>query len=117
MNAMCGIDLYFSLSGLGLLGGIEPRALPWAISLRRVAADAGPIGAKWDSPGQRPGISRNDIPSALKGPDSAAPHHAQSAKREPAINLSAAALTLAEATLPARRSAQRAGGRGLGYGG
>lgn len=52
---------------------------------------------------------------------------AESAKREHlssvalakdvAINLSAGALAKVEANLPARHSAQREGGRGLGYGG
>ena len=31
---MCGIEGHFALSGLGLSGGIEPRALPWAIAVR-----------------------------------------------------------------------------------
>jgi REP element-mobilizing transposase RayT len=38
MNGMCGIDLYFALSGLGMFGIMEPRALPWAITF-------GPFGA------------------------------------------------------------------------
>jgi hypothetical protein len=35
---MCGIELHFALSGLGMFLGIEPRALPWAITF-------GPVGA------------------------------------------------------------------------
>ena len=38
MNAMCGTESYFALSGLGVFWGTKPRALPWAIPLRPVGA-------------------------------------------------------------------------------
>jgi len=44
-NIRRGSGSRFALSGLGWLGGFVPRALPWAISFGRVAANAGPIGA------------------------------------------------------------------------
>lgn len=60
MSVMSGIDLHFAPSGLGMFSDIEPRALPWAISYRRVAASYGPIGAEGESPGQRPGFASMD---------------------------------------------------------
>jgi hypothetical protein len=38
MNAMCGTDLHLAPSGLGAFSAFEPRALPWAVASRRVAA-------------------------------------------------------------------------------
>ena len=73
MNAMCGIELHFALSGLGMSWGIEPRAwpfgprvAPWAIASCRVAASVSPNGAKGESPGQRPGYA-SPFHQALKG--------------------------------------------------
>ena len=105
MNAMCGTDLHFALSGLGIFLSIEPRALPWAFTF-------GPFGAghrrnartryfsrnaaEGESPGQRPGLTAHRYSLALKGPDNTPGWSAESAKLEQAI---------------------KANLRGLGYGG
>jgi hypothetical protein len=43
MNAMCGTDLHFALSGLGIFLSIEPRALPWAIAFGPFGASTRPV--------------------------------------------------------------------------
>ena len=85
MNAMCGIDLYFAPSGLGMFLGIEPRALPWAIASCRVAASVGPNGVEWESPGCNPGLRSHLIKPALKGPDNTPRWFAEFEKLEQAI--------------------------------
>jgi len=85
MNGMCGIDLHYAPSGLGMLLTNEPRVQPWAIQSCRVAATVGPKGAKGKSPGQRPGLAAHRYSSVLWGPDSTRRRFAMSAKLEQAI--------------------------------
>jgi hypothetical protein len=72
-------------SGLGMFLTIEPRALPWAVSCCRFAANPGPIGAACESPGCNPGLPARTIPSALKGSDSKPRCFTESAIRKQAI--------------------------------
>ena len=82
MNAMFGIDRHFALSGLGLWGGIEPRALPWAIACRPFGAGnlgvpathsfPAPTGHDVKAQGnakRRPGYAAPHTVRALKGRD------------------------------------------------
>jgi len=96
MNGMCGIDLHYAPSGLGMLLTNQPRVQPWAIPSCRVAATVDPKGAKGKSPGQRPGVAAHRYSSALKGPDITPRRFAESVKLKQAI---------------------KANLRGLGYGG
>jgi hypothetical protein len=92
-------------SGLGMFLDIAPRALPWAIAFSPFGAGHrrnararyfSRNAAGCESPGCNPGLATTIDSSALKGPDRAAPHRAESAKLEQAI---------------------KANLRGLGYGG
>ncbi len=48
-------SFYAALSGLLLLGGVLPRALPWATVVRPIRACLKPQWGDIYSPGQRPG--------------------------------------------------------------